>query len=215
LAKPNYSTGGSFASDPVCTSNSAAFTSFAGIDNVSQSGSLCLLSAISDWDNTWIVDTGANDHMCNNKNLFANFKTLEKTSSVVLPNEKSVSISLAGSVQISPGLVLYGVLYVPSFKYNLLSVSKLSRQQNCYVVFAPRCCFMQAPSMKRPQVLGEAYAGLYMHKTTTANSATLLSNTNSHFPFSVLSQSVCNVSRQLTSFGMPDLAIYLSQNFIV
>ena len=74
------------------------------------------------------MDTGASDHMCNNKNLFANIKTLEGTSLVVLPNGKSVSVSHAGPVQISSGLVSYGVLYVPSFKYNLLSVNKLSRQ---------------------------------------------------------------------------------------
>jgi len=48
--------------------------------------------------------------------------------------------------------------------------------------------------MKRPQVLGEAYAGLYMHKTAAVNFANLLSNTSSLFPFSVPSQSICSGS---------------------
>jgi len=129
LAKTAYNVGSS-TSDSVFNVNLVAFKTFAGIDSISQSQSLCLLSTLFDWDNTWIVDTGASDHMYNNKNLFISLKTLKKTSSVVLPNGKCVFVTHTGSVLINSGLVLHAVLYILSFKYNLLSVSKLSSQQN-------------------------------------------------------------------------------------
>ena len=52
---------------------------------------------------------------------------------------------------------------------------------------------MQDPSMKRPQVLGEVYASLYMLKTNTVNFTNLLDNTSSQFSFPSNSHSVCNV----------------------
>ena len=94
---------------------------------------------------------------------------------------------------LSSSLVLNGVLYVPSFKYNLLSVSKLSSQLNGYVIFTPQHCLMQAPLLRKPQVLGELYAGLYLFKSRSAvNSDAFVKN----FPILSLNTqtSVCNAS---------------------
>jgi len=59
-------------------------------------GVLCLLSYVSNWKNTWIIDTGASDYMCHNKDLFSTFKVLSKPSTVTLPNEKCVSVQMLG-----------------------------------------------------------------------------------------------------------------------
>ena len=50
-------------------------------------------------------------------------------------------------------------------------MSKLVGQQNCHVTFTPQYCFMQALSLRRPQVLGELFAGLYLFKPRVAVSA--------------------------------------------
>jgi len=63
---------------------------------------------------------------------------------------------------IGHNLALHEALCIPSFKYNLLLVNQFCNQQGDYVVFTPKCCMMQAPLMKRPQVLHELYAGLYL-----------------------------------------------------
>ena len=128
----------------------AAFTSFAGVDTIDHRHSLCLLSSISNWENTWIVDTGASDHMCHNKDLFISLEVLVVPHLVNLPNGTFMTVTHVGTVMINNTLVLRGVFYIPGFKYNLLSVSKLSTQHNFLVVFTPEYCIVQAPSMKRP-----------------------------------------------------------------
>jgi len=132
------------------------------------------------------VDTGASDHMYHHKELFSDLRALVRPSTVTLPNGKCVSVTYAGTILINHTLALHGVLYTPNFKYNLLSVSKLSNYYNCHVAFTPRYCLMQAPSMKRPQVLGELYAGLYLLKTSIAASTRSLDI--------IQSRSICNTS---------------------
>jgi len=80
--------------------------------------------------------------MCYDKGLFSSIQTLSKPSTVTLPDRKYVSVTHIGTVILNEVLTLQGVLYVPSFKYNLLSVSKLTNQTNGYVVFTPNHCFM-------------------------------------------------------------------------
>ena len=118
------------------------------------------------YPNSWIIDAGANDHMCHQKHIFINLTTLCKPCKVSLPNGESVEVTYSGTVIINRDVVLHKVLYAPSFKYNLLSISKLCRQQKCMVIFTviftDEYCFMQAPSMKRLQVLGKSHGGLYL-----------------------------------------------------
>ena len=140
---------------------SAAFTSFAGT-NITEKQKLWLLSSVSNWSNIWIVDTRASDHMCHNKALFTNCLGLSKPTLVTLPNGKSVTVTYSRNVNLNSSLALHGVLYIPSFKYNMLSVNKFCNHEGCYMVFTPKCCIMQAPSVKRPQVLGEHFEGLYL-----------------------------------------------------
>ena len=59
-------------------------------------------------------------------------------------------------------VTLHEVLYAPTFKYNLLSISKLCKQHHCIAIFTDEYCLMQAPSMKRLQVLGGNHGGLYL-----------------------------------------------------
>lgn len=100
----------------------ATFSSLADINSLGYMQSLCLLSCVSDWQNTWIIDTGASDYMCHNKDLFDSFVTLDKPNSITLPDGKCVLVTHAGTVTFKNHLTLHGVLYIPSFRYNLLSV---------------------------------------------------------------------------------------------
>jgi len=111
-----------------------------------------------------MIDTGASDHMFHNKDPFSTLKVLFKPSTVTLPDVKCVSVTHVGTVIPSHVLTLRGVLYVPSFRYNLLSISKMASQMDGYFFFTPKYCFMQAPSLKKPLVLGGFYAGLDLLK---------------------------------------------------
>jgi len=130
--------------------------------------------------------------MCHNKDLFTRFVVLAKPNTVTLPNGRCVSVTHAGTVILNKSLVLHGVLYIPSFRYNLLSVSKLSHQQGSYVVFTPEYCFMQAPSMRRPQVLDNHFAGLYLLQLSLATRTEIPDKKDFQISFQDSSKTVCN-----------------------
>ena len=74
-----------FHQDSEYNTQATAFTSFAGTQITDQKPNLCLLSSISDWNDIWIIDTGASDHMCHNKSLLTSLMALLKPSIVILP----------------------------------------------------------------------------------------------------------------------------------
>lgn len=76
---------------------------------------------------SWMLDSGASEHMTSDLSLLFNVKTLPKPLFVKLPNSLKVLVKQAGCVTIIPGFTLQHVLFVPSFKFNLLSVHKLCK----------------------------------------------------------------------------------------
>ncbi|KAK9673406.1 hypothetical protein RND81_12G165600 [Saponaria officinalis] len=95
--------------------------------NVNFAGNSSKPHEITFCDNTWIVDSGASDHMCSNLKLFSDIETVPKPYSISLPNGHVVTINSVGTVQLIPDIRLTNVLYVPCFKFNLLSVAKLTK----------------------------------------------------------------------------------------
>lgn len=73
---------------------------------------------------SWIIDSGATSHVCSDLALFHETMPVSGVT-VTLPNDTRVSITHCGTVQLSSSLVLHDVLHVPSFKFNLISVSCL------------------------------------------------------------------------------------------
>ena len=91
----------------------------------------------------WILDSGATGHMTINLNLLCETKALWEHSVITLPNGNTSTITSVGKAKLSTDLVLQDVLYFPVFKYNLLSVSKLTKDSNCVVIFHPKFCIIQ------------------------------------------------------------------------
>ena len=83
---------------------------------------------------SWIVDSGATCHMCNDRRLFVEFCNLEKPLEVTLGDGYDLDAIGRGVVLLETKLPsgktkkckLDDVLYVPKLSYNLLSVSKIS-----------------------------------------------------------------------------------------
>ncbi|KAK9734809.1 hypothetical protein RND81_04G164700 [Saponaria officinalis] len=111
---------------------------------------------------SWILDTGASDHMCFNKDLFSDIRTVSKPYAIFLSNGQFIIINSVGTVPITSEISLQNVLFVPSFKYNLLSISKLAKQFNSIISFTPKFCFMQGSSTKKPLILGHSVRDLYL-----------------------------------------------------
>lgn len=62
------------------------------------------------------------------------------------------------------------VLYIPQFRYNLLSVSKITKALQCFVAFFPDLCIFQDLYTKMVKAISKEIRGLYLlapHLTKT------------------------------------------------
>ena len=64
-------------------------------------------------------------------------------------------------MELVPGLVLTDVLHILDFHFNLLSISKLTRQYSANVVFTPDVCLIQGLTLGKDLILGRENKGLY------------------------------------------------------
>ena len=79
---------------------------------------------------TWVLDTGATDHIVHSVNLFTKI-TKSVSSFVQLPNGERVLVTHIGTIQVTANLILENVLCVPAFTFNLISVSQLTKRLSC------------------------------------------------------------------------------------
>lgn len=87
-------------------------------------------------NNSWIIDSGASGHMCNNKQQFSNYSVLSSPVTVEVGDGKLLKGIGTGSVVVQLELpnnvtrrcVMQKVLYVPELAYNLVSVSQVTGQ---------------------------------------------------------------------------------------
>lgn len=98
----------------------AVITSFAGTFTSSIN-----LVAPDIHESSWIVDMGASDHITPYIELYYTKTHPEKPVIVYLPNGTYKIVNVIGRIQLTLKLHLYNVVFIPSFKYNLLSVLKL------------------------------------------------------------------------------------------
>ena len=107
-----------------------------------------------------MIDSGASNHISHQLYSFQNLKTLPHTN-VTVPNGVLVNIVGLGDIHLGRDLILHDVLYIPQFKFNLLSVSCLTKQLHCRVCFDETSCGIQAPTQGLMIGMGRAIANLY------------------------------------------------------
>jgi len=78
-----------------------------------------------------------------------------------MPNGRQAPIRHVGSIVFNSGLELKDVIHILDFQFNLLSISKLTRQYSTNVVFTPDLCLLQGHTMQRAVALGKQSKGLY------------------------------------------------------
>ena len=110
--------------------------------------------------NTWILDMSATDHMVHSLCKFTSI-TSSISTYIHLPNGEKALATHIGTVQISESLLLTDVLCIPSFSFNLISISKLTNSPSCCVFFLSHLCFIQDPVAWKRIGLGRKKNGLY------------------------------------------------------
>lgn len=92
---------------------------------------------------SWIIDSGASNHMCSNFELLINPYKVYDSKLVSLPDGTMKSVTHAGDIKLTDKLILNDALFIPSFKYNLLFVNKLTENALIRIIFYPHYCLMQ------------------------------------------------------------------------
>lgn len=104
----------------------------------------------------WIIDTGATNHMTSDISLLNKASIYELNS----PNHVYLPITLV--IAQYPAKTLTNVFHVPGFKYNLLSVSKITKELRCSIFFFPDFCIFQKLYNGRVREIGKKENGLYI-----------------------------------------------------
>ncbi|XP_073260909.1 uncharacterized protein [Populus alba] len=119
---------------------------------------------------SWILDTGATDHIICSPLLFESIILPKTQNNVHLPNGQHVPILFTGTVRFSPDIILYNALYVPAFNINLISVSRLTAANTVGLFFLHTKCILQDLSKWKMIGLAEAESSLYkLHKPPAQN----------------------------------------------
>lgn len=138
-------------------------------DKDSGSGGTCHSSFVNTLFNpkdSWIVDSGASQHIYSNANLFIRIKPI-KHGTVCLSNGTHITISMSGDIQLCSSLVLKDVLFVPQFNCNLLSISALIKNTYLIVSFFENHFIIQDPTTKKMIGKGERLQDLYILQMNT------------------------------------------------
>lgn len=111
--------------------------------------------------NTVIIDSGASQHMTNDKTILESFKPID--TPVTLGNSTQIKALGTGIINMDDkfgGLTLDNVLYVPALKHNLLSVSALNKTGND-ITFTRDGIVKLTDKNYDTQVIGKAHSNLY------------------------------------------------------
>ena len=145
------------------------------------------VNALSNSSNLWIIDSGASKHICSNANLFSFLKPVWN-STISLPNNVTILVRLYGDIQLAPHFILKNVLFVPQFKFNLLSVSTLTSDSDLTINFFPDHFLIQDHHNSIMIGNGNKFQDLYIldfHNLSSAsvNSVNLVSFPINNVPF--------------------------------
>ncbi|OIT20479.1 hypothetical protein A4A49_40152 [Nicotiana attenuata] len=114
----------------------------------------------------WIVDSGATHHISSTLDLMNDVRRVDDRTQdkVTLTNGVTTKIEHVGSSYLSDFDKLENVLHVPDFKFNLMLVSKLTRDLKCAATFLPTLCVFQDLYNGRVKAIGKENEGLYILK---------------------------------------------------
>ncbi|KAI5385008.1 hypothetical protein KIW84_071848 [Lathyrus oleraceus] len=111
---------------------------------------------------SWIVDSGASDHMTGDFTLFSSYSPCPYNYNVQIADGTHSKVMGKGSIIISPNITLDSVLYVPKLDCNLLSISKITRDLKCVTKFFSNLCEFQTLESGKTIGNAEECVGLYL-----------------------------------------------------
>lgn len=125
-----------------------ALSNFIGsIALTTRKGIVSFLSCKSPHD-TWIVDTSASNYMTSFSIGISNYKPCKQKVRIILADGSVCTTTEIRDLEVN-ALNLNFVLNVPNVNCNLILISKITRDLNCFITFFPSCYKFQNLSSKK------------------------------------------------------------------
>ncbi|GKB28184.1 cysteine-rich receptor-like protein kinase 8 [Tanacetum coccineum] len=118
----------------------------------------------------WVVDSGATDHVCISLSLMHNITKLHTPVTIFLANGHTTQVTYTGSERLTNALTIDNVFYIPTFTYNLISISRILHKIVHSITFTQDKFVFQAHDGSTTH--GILYKGLYLLPSTSTPHST-------------------------------------------
>ncbi|KAI5428529.1 hypothetical protein KIW84_033494 [Lathyrus oleraceus] len=136
-------------------------------NNKQENHSAFIASPYHGQDYEWYFDSGASNHVTHQNEKLQEFSESNGKNSLLVGNGNRLRILGSGSTELNK-LNLHNVLYVPEITKNLLSISKLTADNNAIVEFDANYCYVKDKMTGNALLKGKVKDGLY--QLSSANS---------------------------------------------
>ncbi|GKE56300.1 hypothetical protein Tco_1495485, partial [Tanacetum coccineum] len=137
-----------------------------------------IASVISRFKTAWVTDSGATNHISILLSVMHDTFLCNPPIHVTLPNGQSIKVKIYGKVRINNDITLTNVFYIPSFAYNLLSVSQLTKSMPVTAIFTSLTCYFQGLNKRIAHAnLCEGLYIIYPDQPTFTSPTVLLTST--------------------------------------
>lgn len=117
-------------------------------------------------DQNWYMDSGATSHMTNNPGNFSSYVNKSISRYIIVGNGAQIPIHGTGNQTLPiyfPHLHLNNVLHAPSLIKNLLSVHRLTTENNISIEFGPYGIDVKDFPTRTPLLRRPAHIEVYFH----------------------------------------------------
>lgn len=111
----------------------------------------------------WVLDSGASKHVTGSINEFECYQLYSQPHGETIQTADGTAqpIKGTGAVQCTPSIKSKSVLHVPAFPVNLVSLSALIDQLDCYITLYKNRCLIQETGTGRRIGAGTRHRGLW------------------------------------------------------
>nr|KYP70921.1 Retrovirus-related Pol polyprotein from transposon TNT 1-94 [Cajanus cajan] len=135
-------------------------------------GTVSSISTHTQISTSWVIDSGATDHVSSSLSNFFTYNSINPIT-VKLPTGQHVLATHAGVVKFTDTFYLTDVLFIPEFKYNLISISKLVSSLDVQLIFYSTHCLIQDVNTKEKIGTVDVEVGLYTMTTAVVQPSIL------------------------------------------
>ncbi|KAL4324473.1 hypothetical protein GQ457_11G021190 [Hibiscus cannabinus] len=154
-----------------CSCHCAGAGSSISSDGISASAKSPQVNLVAAKDDHWFIDSGASHHVSPNQDLSQGGAAYYGPGKLTVGNGMSLPILHVGNGNLhssSRPLHLHNVLHVPSVTKNLISVSKLARDNNIFLEFHAKSCLARDEDTRAMLLTGDVVDGLYRFSSSVS-----------------------------------------------